>query len=292
VIDESIIETIKDSCMVLGIRKKGNKIVDEIYGTGFMVDPEGYVVTADHVVIGINHRLKELNKENENYEMVATFLLYKEKNKASIITAPVKQKFALIIEIKDLGDYLPKDHDITICRIFGKWGKLPFLKLQKPSILKIIQDVCICGYPRGGGTLNVFDKQFGIRTSPVIQFGKIASLMPNDRTTRPIGLITDIIGVGGSSGSPIVNADTGEVLGIAQHVIPATVSDKLLKPIGSTNMGLTWGITLYFLYDGVYRMIEAMKKIVDENGEPLAGKKDIIKLSYTAGEAGYTDFDS
>jgi len=277
--------------MVLGIRKKGNKFVDEIHGTGFTVDPEGYVLTADHVVIGINHRLKELNKKKDDYEMVASFLLYKEKNKASVITTPVKEKVGLVLEIKELGDYLPKDHDIAICRIFGKWKNLPFLKLQKPSILKIIQDVCICGYPRGEGTLNIFDKQFGIRSSPVIQFGKIASLMPNDRTTRPIGMITDIIGVGGSSGSPIVNADTGEVLGIAQHIVPATVLDKLLKPIGNANMGLTWGITLYFLQEGIYRMIESMKKEVNEIGEPLENTKKVLRLDYTAGEAGYTDFD-
>ena len=149
--------------MAFGIRKKGNKIVDEIYGTGFMVDPEGYVITADHVVIGINHRLKELNKVNEDYEMVASFLLYKEKNKATVITTPVKERFALVLEVKDLGDYLPKDHDIAICRIFGKWENLPFLKLQKPSTLKIFQDVCICGYPRGEATLNISDKRFGIR---------------------------------------------------------------------------------------------------------------------------------
>jgi len=209
-INESMIGAIKDSCMVLGLRKKRNKFVEEIHGTAFTIDPEGYVLTADHVVVEINNRLKELNKEKEDYEMCASFLKYLENGIVdAFVTTPVKQKVSLVIKIEDLGDYLPQDHDIAICRIFGKWGNLPFLKLQKPSTLKIFQDVCICGYPRGEGTLNPFDKRYGIRSSPIIQFGKIASLMPNDRTNKPIGIITDIIGVGGSSGSPIINAETG-----------------------------------------------------------------------------------
>ena len=291
VIEETEIETIKNSCMVLGLRKKGNKFPDEIHGTCFTVDPEGFVVTADHVIVGIIDKLKELNKENEDYEMCASFLTYNEDNTATITTTPVKERMSLIIKVEELGDYLPQDHDIAICRIFGKWGNLPFIKIQKPSRLKILQEICICGYPRGEGTLNVFDKRFGIRSSPIIQFGKISSLMPNDKTKRPTGIITDIIGVGGSSGSPIINAETGEVLGIAQHVIPASVLDRSLVPIGTTNMGLTWGITLYFLQEGIYRMIETMKKEVDENGEPIDKIKKVFKLEFTAGEAGYTDFD-
>lgn len=288
-IDESIVTTIKDSCMVLGLRKKGTQFLEEIHGTGFTVDPEGYVVTAEHVVLGIIQRLEQLNKETKDYEMVASFLLHKDEKITSAITSPIKERRSLIIKIKELENYLPRDHDITICRILGKWGNLPYLKLQKPTALKILKDICICGFPKGWGTLNPFDKQYGIRSSPVIQFGKISSLMPNDRTTRPIGIITDIIGVGGSSGSPIINADSGEVIGIAQHVVPPTVLDKLLNPIGSANIGLTWGVTLYFLYDGIYKMIEEMKKIVNENGEPLVGEGHIIKLNYTAGEGSYPD---
>jgi len=73
--------------------------------------------------------------------------------------------------------------------------------------------------------------------------------------------------------------------------VPATVFDKLLNPTGTANVGLTWGITLYFLQEGVYRMIESIKKEVNEKGAPLDKTKKIIKLDYTFGEDGYTDFD-
>ena len=43
--------------------------------------------------------------------------------------------------------------------------------------------------------------------------------MPLNESSKPYGIITDIIGTGGSSGSPIVAAKTGEVIAIEQRSI-------------------------------------------------------------------------
>lgn len=48
--------------------------------------------------------------------------------------------------------------------------------------------------------------------------------MPIDESQNPYGIQTDIIGTVGSSGSAIINADTGVVLGIAQKILPAEIS--------------------------------------------------------------------
>jgi len=42
--------------------------------------------------------------------------------------------------------------------------------------------------------------------------------MPLNESSKPYGIITDIIGTGGSSGSPIVAAKTGEVIAIEVHI--------------------------------------------------------------------------
>lgn len=48
--------------------------------------------------------------------------------------------------------------------------------------------------------------------NPIIQFGHIVGLMPYDESSAPWGIQTDIVAVGGSSGSPIVDPNNGEVI--------------------------------------------------------------------------------
>jgi hypothetical protein len=89
------------------------------------------------------------------------------------------------------------------------------------------------------------------RFSPVLQFGRISGLMPLDVSPDPYGIQTDIIGTGGSSGSPIVDKLDGKVIGIAQRVLPSntiTIIDQ--KEIyGTAKIGLVYGITNHVIYD-------------------------------------------
>ncbi len=51
--------------------------------------------------------------------------------------------------------------------------------------------------------------------------------MPHDESPKPWGIQTDIVAVGGSSGSPILDPNSREVIGMAQHVIATmTTVDK------------------------------------------------------------------
>src|SRR5438445_5947578 len=169
-------------------------------------------------------------------------------------------------------DYLPEDHDIAICRLYGKGMQMPSLILKKPS-MKVYDEIFMCGYPSGGDfTLNIFDKKYVIRLSPLLQTGRISSLMPTDNTKQPIGIQTDIVGTGGSSGSPIINANSGQVIGLAQQVISSKVGNWKGKSIGFTNTGLIWAISFFFLHDGIYQMIEKMKEFEDEMVIPKVKK--------------------
>ena len=55
------------------------------------------------------------------------------------------------------------------------------------------------------------------------QSGRIAGLRPHDESPKPWGIQTDIVAVGGSSGSPILDPSSREVIGMAQQVIATTV---------------------------------------------------------------------
>lgn len=77
--------------------------------------------------------------------------------------------------------------------------------------------------------------------------------MPFDEIKYPVGLQTDIVGTGGSSGSPIVDVITEEVVGLAQNVFSTIVSGETnqvdvgisINPIpisSSATIGLTYGV--------------------------------------------------
>ena len=48
----------------------------------------------------------------------------------------------------------------------------------------IYHEVSICGYPSGEYSLDIA-KRYGLRFSPVMQFGRITSLMPIDDIRAP-----------------------------------------------------------------------------------------------------------
>jgi hypothetical protein len=77
--------------------------------------------------------------------------------------------------------------------------------------------------------------------------------MPTDFTANPYAMQTDIVGTGGSSGSPIINLKNGKVIGIAQQVLESGVEINMihrkngktekLQAFGSSNLGLVYGIS-------------------------------------------------
>jgi hypothetical protein len=125
--------------------------------------------------------------------------------------------------------------------------------------LKLYEEIAMCGYPSGRISLilykNNHEDPIGIRLSPIIQFGRIAGLFPTDENPNPWGIQTDIIAMGGSSGSPIVDPNSGEVLGMAQDVIatmttvdkngmPPSLYELIKGPLyGIAPIGLAYGVS-------------------------------------------------
>jgi hypothetical protein len=104
--------------------------------------------------------------------------------------------------------------------------------------------------------------------SPVFQFGRIAGLFPTDDNPNPWGIQTDIIAMGGSSGSPIVNPNSGEVLGMAQDVIATmTTVDRYGMPpsLYELTKGPLYGIAPIGLAYGVSNQILSMLPSVAKN---------------------------
>jgi len=129
-----------------------------------------------------------------------------------------------------------------------------------------LNEVAICGYPAGEHSLDIKGKGMGMRFSPVIQVGRIGGLLPFDDAPDPYGIQTDIIGVGGSSGSPLLDPNDGNVIGIAQRVLPADVEvnftdfkNMKAKGFGNAKIGQVYGLTNYIIHPATIAVLQYFK---------------------------------
>jgi len=261
----NLIPHLKSTCVAIGVKVEGEQIPRGVAGTGFFVDPDGYLVTASHVITGLTQITIPLNKKKIHTDFGAFWFKFLDDETIQLQSKKIADTRMLGLTVNTEKYLGPDDADVAVCRIEGNYGSLPYLKFKDPSKLELYSELLICGYPGGSTTFNL-DKKSGVRTSPLIQTGRISSLMPSDNTRQPVGIQTDIIGTGGSSGAPIVDANDETVIGITQQAIGTTVVDENHKPIGSTNIGLTWGISNYLLYNMVPRMIKFMRTQENEDG--------------------------
>jgi len=271
------LRNLKNSCWEIGLSDINNQNNFMISGTGFAIDSEGFILTASHVIHELSKEREKLKQENIQCAITAFQVIAPEKIGHPMILKRGLIKKRHISITPTLKHPLPSDYDVAICRMVGKYDLKNYLQIKKSCKLEVFDEILCCGYPGGSmGAFNFDDLQSGLRLSPTIQSGKIASVMPIDDVVNPTGIITDIIGIGGSSGSPIVNALDNEVIGIAQRVIPSEVL-KDDKSIGQAKIGLIFGISNFVLFKIVEEILPTMKKELDENGR----LKPEFKIKYS-----------
>jgi hypothetical protein len=252
---------VKAATVAIGIANKDTSEVIGSFGTGFFIGGE-YIVSSAHVFsqcVTYNTNYKEKNNSDEG--IYSAFSITTEGDQVKPNTYRIKKAIRLpsVKEAKGFTGSL--DLDIGI-------GKLDrpsalFLRIQEPSQLKLYNEIVICGYPSGRISLILYKNNhqapMGIPLSPIIQFGRISGLMPGDDSPNPWGIQTDIIAMGGSSGSPIIDTNTAKVIGMAQDVIATmTIVDKFGMPpnlyeftkgplYGIAPIGLAYGVTSQIL---------------------------------------------
>lgn len=255
---------LKSCCVAIGILEEGNQLPLRVGGTGFFIDPDGFLLTASYVLKSLQKITIELTKSGHKVNFGAFWFVPIGNDEIQLQSKPITVSLIPNLDFHTDRYFGQKDVDVVVGRIEGQYQTLPFLKIKEPTKIALFQDVLTCGYP--GGDLSFrLDMRSGFKTSPILQKGIVSSLMPSDITTQPVGIQTDIIATGGTSGSPIVSTHDGEVIAIGQQIIPSPVL-KDGEYVGGANIGLLWGISNYVIDAAVKKTVDVLKQQVDSNG--------------------------
>jgi len=274
---------IKSATVAIGLSNKDTNEVIDSFGTGFFIGGK-YIVSSAHVFsqcLNYNTIYKEKNNGLEG--MYSAFSITISEDLLDLNTHRIDESIRLP-PVKVAGFRGSIDLDIGV-------GKLDrpsdnFLTIKEPCRLKLYDEIVICGYPSGRLSLILYKNGDGegIRLSPIIQSGHIAGLMPHDESPRPWGIQTDIVSVGGTSGSPILDPGSGEIIGMAQNVIatmttvdkegmPSNLYELTKGPLyGVAPMGLAYGVTsqiLSLLPNNSKNYFEGGLSDIFANAEPL-----------------------
>lgn len=266
-VNREAIRIVKRSSLAVGLVRRNEPKPFVIAGSGFIIDKAGYIVTANHVL----DYCKKIKNSYKTQNVETDYAIFRTISKSSGLDIDT----AVIADLKKIS-FTKKNSKFSLNVIDLGFGKMlsPIPDCDPLEIsnthLELYNEVAICGYPSGDFTLDFEGQRMGLRFSPNFQKGLITGYMPFDDAPNPYGIQTDIIGVGGSSGSPLFDPNDGKVVGIAQQVIPATTevdikldSEKILKGYGWAKTGQVYGVTNTVLGD----IITAIRRTY--NGEEV-----------------------
>jgi hypothetical protein len=262
-----LLNRVKASTVAIGLLNKDTKEVISTFGTGFFLGGK-YIVSSAHVFSQcLNYN--SLYKEKNSFEGIySAFRISRRGQKLDLDTYRISESIRLppVKEVAGFDDSI--DLDIGL----GKLDRTPdsFLPIKEPGRLELYHDIAMCGYPSGRLSLILYRNEDGIGMplNPIMQFGHIAGLMPYDESSTPWGIQTDIVAIGGSSGSPIIDPSDGDVIGMAQQVISTMTT--VYKEGMPTNLyeltkGPLYGVAPLGLAYGVSNMILSLLPNISKN---------------------------
>jgi S1-C subfamily serine protease len=274
-----IYSKLKPSIVAIASKVSKNPEFPDIIGTGFIARSDGIILTNDHVVKSIKKlpRLKSMGPED--WPVVVLYFHW----------IPYKGMMPIPLEVKGVGilkrekpekgyNYGPDIPDLGFIHIHIK--DLPALKIAEKLDLEEGDEIMLSGFPMGTDTLRApgWLHQF----SPTLQSGIISAILPFP-CDNPHAILLNIMTQGGSSGSPVFNPSTGEVIGIeyAGIVEPKTLNGKSGILIYEDNTSLTLAIPSKIVHK-IYQKIDEVEEFKNadiskfDTIESLISKKEVI----------------
>jgi hypothetical protein len=263
-----LLKQVKASTVAIGLFNKDTKDVISTFGTGFFIGGK-YIVSSAHVFSQcLNYNSQYREKNNGLEGMYSAFSITRRGHQLDLDTYRINESIRLP-PVKEVAGFTGSiDLDIGL----GKLDRTSdsFLPIKEPGQLELYHDIAMCGYPSGRLSLILYRNGDGVgmRLNPIIQFGHIAGLMPYDESSTPWGIQTDIVAMGGSSGSPIIDPSDGEVIGMAQQVISTMTTvykEGMPSNLYKLTKGPLYGVAPLGLAYGVSNMVLSMLPNVSKN---------------------------
>jgi len=184
--------------------QKDDKFVTSVIGSGFVVGPQGLVVTAAHVIKDVPVDALLIAPADADYFKA-------EDSKVSIIS-------------------IDRERDVALLRSVAVQTRKA-LKLEETSDVAVGEDALLFGFPLGDPVLTVSKGMVAAKTTRPLKDAKLS--------TRLIKLDASVNK--GNSGGPLVRVSTGKVIGMAclkEGSIQESLQ-KLLKekPMASISIG-------------------------------------------------------
>lgn len=228
-----------------------------------------YIISSAHVFsqcLNYNSQYKEKNNGLEG--LYSAFSITKRGQQLDLDTYRINEAIRLP-PLKEVGGFTGSiDLDIGLGKLDRSSDS--YLPIKEPGQLELYHDIAMCGYPSGRLSLILYRNGDGVGMpmNPIIQFGHIVGLMPYDESSAPWGIQTDIVAVGGSSGSPIVDPNNGEVIGMAQQVISTMTTvykEGMPSNLYKLTKGPLYGVAPLGLAYGVSNMVLSLLPNVSKN---------------------------
>lgn len=218
--NEQTIKSVKAATIAIGYTDGSG--VPLWLGTGFLLGNGEGAVTCNHVVEG---RKRFIEIDGKKLDL-RCFLFWVEKGGFRVFQLPITAILATeLMEIKSTfyGGLKP---DVAYLKLdFEHWKQiysdqpLPKLEIESSYCGNVGEDIIVAGFPsphlliaQSTGTPNAIE--------PLVQFGKVAGVLPAAVFPQPHSYALDMIAAPGSSGSPVVRLLDGKVIGIVSEMLP------------------------------------------------------------------------